>query len=73
MKAVPATFQRMMPDSVLQRLESLAGVYIDNIEVDTVTTFVQHLLNLREVFSRLRRAKLHAKPSKCTIDRKTRN
>ena len=48
-------------------MESFADAYIDDVEVDTSTTFSQHLIHLREVFSRLRKAKLCAKPSKCTI------
>ena len=56
-----------MHDTVLQGLESFTDAYIDDIEVDTMTTFLQHLLHLREVCNRLRWAKLHAKPSKCTI------
>ena len=43
MKTAPATFQRMMRDKVLQGLESFADAYIDNVEVDTSTTFEEHL------------------------------
>jgi hypothetical protein len=67
MKTSPATFQRMMRDRVLQGLESFAQAYIDDVEVDISTKFSQHLIRLREVFSRLRKPKLCAKPSKCTI------
>ena len=67
MKTAPATFQRMMRDKVLQGLESFADTYIDDVEVDTSTTFEEHLLHLRKVFERLRKAKLRARPSKCKI------
>ena len=46
MKTAPATFQRMMRDNVLQGLESFADAYIDDVEVDTATMFVQHLIHL---------------------------
>ena len=48
-------------------LESFADAYIDDVEVDTATTFAQHLIHLREVFNRLRQFKLCATPSKCII------
>ena len=67
MKTAPATFQQMMRDKVLQGLESFAKAYIDDVEVDTSTTFEEHLLHLRKVFERLRTAKLCARPSKCKI------
>ena len=67
MKTAPATFQQMMRDKVLQGLESFAKAYIDDVEVDTSTTFEEHLLHLRKVFERLRTAKLCARPSKCEI------
>ena len=66
MKTAPATFQRMMRDKVLQGLESFADAYIDEVEVDTSTTFEEHLLHLRKVFERLCKAKLRARP-KCKI------
>ena len=67
MKTVPATFQRMMKHKVLNGLESFADAYIDDVEIDTSTTFEQHLIHLRQVFDRLREARLCAKPSKCRI------
>ena len=74
MKTAPATFQRMMRDSVLKGLERFADAYMDDIEIDTVDAledtengFVQHLMQLREVFDRLRKFRLHARPSKCNI------
>ena len=60
MKTAPATFRRMMCDSVisvLQSLESFADAYIDDVEVDAADTlentqniFLQHLTHLRAVF-----------------------
>jgi hypothetical protein len=47
MKTAPASFQRMMRDNVLQGLEFFADAYIDDVEVDTATTFAQHLIHLR--------------------------
>ena len=67
MKTAPATFQRMMKHKVLNGLESFADAYIDDVEIDTSTTFEQHLIHLRQVFDRLREARLCAKPSKCRI------
>ena len=75
MTTAPATFQRMMCDSVLKGLERFADAYMDDIEIDTVDAledtengFVQHLTHLREVFDRLRNFRLRARPSKCNID-----
>jgi hypothetical protein len=56
-----------MKHEVLNGLEAFADAYIDDVEIDTSTTFEQHLIDLRRVFDRLREAKLHAKPSKCRI------
>jgi hypothetical protein len=67
MKTAPATFQRMMKHEVLNGLEAFADAYIDDVEINTSTTFEQHLIDLRRVFDRLREAKLRAKPSKCRI------
>jgi hypothetical protein len=57
----------MMKQEVLNGLEAFADAYIDDVEIDTSTTFEQHLIDLRRVFDRLREAKLRAKPSKCRI------
>ena len=40
MKTAPATFERMMPDTVLKWL-GFADAYIDDVEVDTPTSFPQ--------------------------------
>ena len=70
MKTAPATFQRMMSDVVLKDL-LFADAYIDDVEVDTPSTFEQHLLELRQVLDRLRECNLNARPSKCKIAMKT--
>ena len=63
-----ATFQRAM-EKLLINLD-FAGAYIDDIMVHS-TTMEQHLIHLREVFSRLRASKLKAKISKCQFATKT--
>ena len=60
----PATFQRLM-DWVLAGLQmSQCLVYLDDVIV-VGCTFEEHLINLQEVFERVRRAGLKLKPSKC--------
>ena len=66
MKTAPATFQRMMSETVLKGLD-FADAYIDDVEVDTPTSFPQHIFELRQVLERLRACKLNARPSKCKI------
>ena len=64
----PATFQRLM-EVVLQGLvHKSCLVYLDDILV-IGRTFTEHLNNLVKVFSRLRQAGLHLKPSKCCLAR----
>lgn len=64
----PATFQRLM-ESVLSGLaRKKCLVYLDDILV-IGRTFEEHLSNLREVFTRLTRAGLKLKPSKCKLAR----
>ena len=64
----PATFQRLM-EVVLQGLvHKSCLVYLDDILV-IGCTFTEHLNNLVKVFSRLRQAGLHLKPSKCCLAR----
>ena len=66
----PATFQRLM-EVVLKRLtRECCMVYLDDILV-MGRTFTEHLMNLQEVFSRLRSAKLTLKPQKCKLVRQT--
>ena len=61
---VPATFQRLM-NRVLKGLTTeKCMVYLDDILV-MGRSFAKHLLNLREVFDRLREAHLRLKSKKC--------
>ena len=65
----PATFQRLM-ESVLSGLaREKCLVYLDDVLV-IGSTFQEHLKNLREVFTRLAKAGLKLKPSKCKLIRK---
>ena len=66
MKTAPASFQRMMSETVLNGLD-FADAYIDDVEVDTATSFPQHICELKQVLERLRECKLNARPSKCKI------
>ena len=62
----PATFERLM-ERVLANLPlQTALVYLDDILIPG-RTFSHHLTNLREVFQRLRAAKLKLSPQKCTL------
>ena len=73
MKIAGATFQRMMSDVVLKGF-NFAGAYIDDLEVDTHTSFLQHLVELGQVLQRLREChlcSLCARPSKCKIAMET--
>ena len=61
-----ATFQRFM-DAVLAGLKwNILLVYIDDIIVFS-PSFEQHLLDLKQVFDRLRAAVLKLKPKKCHL------
>ena len=66
MKTAPATFQRMMSETVLKQL-AFADAYIADVEVDTPTSFPLHVSELRQVLQRLRESKLNARPSKFEI------
>lgn len=66
MKTAPATFQRMMREIVLKGLEDFADAYIDDVEIDTILSFSQHLLEVEQVLQRLREANLCARP-KCKV------
>ena len=66
MKTAPASFQRMMSETVLNGLD-FADAYIDDVEVDTATSFPQHICELKQVLERLRECKLDARPSKCKL------
>ncbi|KAI8496819.1 hypothetical protein Bbelb_254740 [Branchiostoma belcheri] len=58
----PATFQRLM-DNMLRGTEEFADSYIDDLDI--FSEWDEHLLHLREIFTRLRNARLTVKPSKC--------
>ena len=62
--SAPATFSRLMR-KLLHGMESIDN-FLDDIIVFT-KTWEEHLQVLRELFMRLRRAKLTARPSKCSI------
>ncbi|KAI8510586.1 hypothetical protein Bbelb_115020 [Branchiostoma belcheri] len=59
----PATFQRLM-DNMLRGTEEFADSYIDDLDIFS-DGWDEHLLHLREIFTRLRNARLTVKPSKC--------
>ncbi|PFX14793.1 Transposon Ty3-I Gag-Pol polyprotein [Stylophora pistillata] len=65
MKTPPASLQRKMSEEVLQGLD-FADAYID-VEVDTPTSFLQHLVEPQRVLQRLRECKLNPRSSKCKI------
>jgi hypothetical protein len=59
----PATFQRLM-NKVLKPVRHCAGVYIDDVLVRS-PTWEQHLQDLRDVFTCLRKAGLRLSIKKC--------
>ena len=65
----PATFERLMEQVLVGLPTSIALVYLDDILVPG-RTFSQELANLRQVFERLREAKLKLSPKKCTLFQK---
>ncbi|XP_039306054.1 uncharacterized protein K02A2.6-like [Solenopsis invicta] len=62
--SAPATFQRLLDDVLGPELEPRVFVYLDDIIVVT-RTFDEHLATLREVFRRLREARLRPNTEKC--------
>ena len=62
----PATFQRLMEVTLRGLARQKCVVYLDDILV-MGRTFQEHLINLREVFDRLRMAGLKLKPKKCHL------
>jgi len=62
--SAPATFQRLLDEVLGPELEPHVFVYLDDIIVIN-KTFDGHLDTLREVFQRLREAKLRLNPDKC--------
>ena len=65
----PATFQRLMENILAGLSCDKCLVYLDDILV-IGQSLEEHLSNLREVFTRLRRAGLRLKPTKCKLLRK---
>ncbi|KMQ88444.1 reverse ribonuclease integrase, partial [Lasius niger] len=62
--SAPATFQRLLDAVIGPALEPHVFVYLDDIIVIS-RTFDDHLRLLREVFQRLRAARLRLNPAKC--------
>ena len=63
LSGAPATFQRLM-DRVLRGLESYSAAYLDDVVIHS-TSWKEHLMHIRAVLDRLRKAGLTAKPRKC--------
>ena len=63
LSGAPATFQRLM-DRVLRGLESYSAAYLDDVVIHS-TSWEEHLMHIRAVLDRLRKAGLTAKPRKC--------
>src|SRR5699024_7102055 len=62
--SAPATFQRLLDQVIGPELEPHVFVYLDDIIIVS-QTFEDHLRALKEVFRRLREAKLRLNPEKC--------
>ena len=60
----PSTIQRLMHSVFDNVLDVFVTVYLDDILVFSATP-QEHAVHLREVFNRLRAAKLHANRKKC--------
>ena len=67
LQCAPAAFSRLMR-KVLKGVPNVKN-YIDDIVIHN-TTWEEHLISLRAVFTKLREAGLTAKPSKCTLANK---
>ena len=65
----PSTFQRIMDQTLRGLLHKNCLVYLDDIIIYS-ETFEGHLVHLRQVFERLRKANLKLKPGKCYIGRR---
>ena len=64
LKGAPASFQRLM--DVIRGLDSMSAAYINHVIIFS-TSWEDHLSHFSTVFTRLRKARLTAKPSKCTL------
>jgi len=62
--SAPATFQRLLDQILGPELEPRIFVYLDDIIICN-WTFEEHLNTLKEVFRRLREARLQLNPEKC--------
>ena len=63
LQGAPATFQRMM-DQLIRGLEGFTAAYLDDLVIYS-STWEEHVKHLHNVFGRLRKAGLTAKPRKC--------
>ncbi|GFV11030.1 retrovirus-related Pol polyprotein from transposon 17.6 [Trichonephila clavipes] len=63
LKNVPYYFSRLMAN-LLRNCEDFAVPYLDDIAIFSLA-WDDHIKHLKDVFDRLRSAKLHIKPSKC--------
>lgn len=64
--SAPATFQRTLDHVIGPEMEPHAFAYLDDIIV-TSKTFEDHISHLKDVFRRLRQAKLKINPDKCNF------
>ena len=62
----PVTFERLMEQVLVGLPTSTTLVYLDDILIPG-RSFSQQISNLREVFGRLRNAKLKLSPNKCVL------
>lgn len=62
--SAPVTFQRLLDTILGPELEPRVFVYLDDIIIGTAT-LEEHIATLREVFRRLREARLKLNPDKC--------
>ena len=60
----PATFQRLMHKVLGELIYKEAPVYLDDINIHT-KTFKEHMINLRKVFEKMRKAGLKLRKEKC--------
>lgn len=65
----PSTFQRLMDQTLRRLLQNNCLAYLDDIIIYS-ETFEDHLIHLRQVFERLKKANLKLKQKKCSIRRK---
>lgn len=66
LKGAPGAFQQAMSIVLNGLIGQMCQAYIDDVTV-IGTTFKEHILNLRAVFSRFRQFGMKLKPSKCDL------